>query len=212
MKKSKLQDLMLFAVLGSLLLSQVSCAKKQAVVNGGHASSSQTGVNDILQSGLNDQTSVSSAEPSDEIVLDFTSLPAYTTQSSLPSEELPIPEFTKNDEGVEVDLTVLSSGAVYATVFDMVSNPDRYRGKVVKMRGQFQTAYDEATGVRYYACVIQDATQCCAQGIEFEFDEPGTFPDDFPETGAECTVIGVFDTYDEGDYRYATLRHAKMTF
>ena len=33
MKKTKLQDLMLFAVLGSLLLSQVSCAKKQAVVN-----------------------------------------------------------------------------------------------------------------------------------------------------------------------------------
>lgn len=212
MKKSKILDLVLFAVLGSVLLSQVSCSKKQTVANGGHASSSQTGVNDILQSGLNDQTSASSAETTDEIVLDFTSLPAYTKQSVLPSEEPPIPEFTKNDEGVEVDLTVLSSGAVYATVFDMMNSPENYRGKVVKMRGQFQTAYDETSGVRYYACVIQDATQCCAQGIEFELDEPGTFPDDFPEAGAECTVIGVFDTYDEGQYRYATLRHAKMTF
>ncbi len=193
----------------SMMMSLESCGKKKEnAVNGGHAVSSTTGVNDLLQSGLNEQTSEETT--SEEVVIDFTSSPAYTSSAPLPSEEV-IPTFTMNEEGVEVDLTVMSSGTVYSIVYDMMMHPDNYVGKVVKMRGIFDTAYDEASGIRYYACVIQDATQCCAQGIEFELENPGTYPDDFPEVGQECTVVGVFDTYMEGEYRYATLRHSNMT-
>ena len=113
---------------------------------------------------------------------------------------------------MDLDLTVLSSNMIYSEVFAMVYAPDEYIGKTIKMEGIFSYVEDEATGNCYYACIVRDATQCCAQGIEFELDEPGNYPDGFPEINGECTVIGVFDTYDEGDYRYATLRHAKMTF
>lgn len=35
-------------------------------------------------------------------------------------------------------------------------------------------------------------------------------PDDYPQVDAEICVIGVFDTYEEGDYTYCTLRNAKL--
>ena len=46
--------------------------------------------------------------------------------------------------------------------------------------------------------IIQDATQCCAQGIEFVPLEDYTYPDDFPEIGENICVTGVFDTYKIG--------------
>ena len=211
MKYRKIRNLMITFLISGMMLPLSSCGKKNdSAVKGGHAASSTTGVNDLLQSGLDEQTSNQETTTSEEVVIDFTSSPAYTSSAPLPSEEV-IPTFTMNEEGVEVDLTVLSSGAVYSIVYDMMMHPDNYVGKVVKMRGLFDTAYDEANGIRYYACVIQDATQCCAQGIEFELENPGTYPDDFPQVGQECTVIGVFDTYMEGEYMYATLRKSKMT-
>ncbi|MBR2749657.1 MAG: hypothetical protein IKD90_00825 [Clostridiales bacterium] len=191
-----------------IVLSLPGCGNTQTgAVAGGHASSKQTGVGDILQSGLEGRSSGSGIE-TEQIVQDFTSLPAYTSAAALPSE--PVPSFAKNEEGVDIDLTVLSSGAVYATVYSMSIDPEKYVGTVVKMKGAFATAYDESNGIRYYACVIQDATQCCAQGIEFEMEKEGTFPDDYPDIGEECMVRGVFDTYMEGDNRYITLRNASF--
>ena len=60
------------------------------------------------------------------------------------------------------------------------------------------------------SCIIQDATACCAQGIEFELADKRTYPDDYPEIDEEICVVGVFDTYKEGEYTYCTLRNAKL--
>ena len=49
--------------------------------------------------------------------------------------------------------------------------------------------------------MIQDATSCCAQGMEFVW-ENGThiYPDEYPEDNAEIVVEGTFETYkEEGD-------------
>ncbi len=113
-------------------------------------------------------------------------------------------------ETVDVDLTVLSSTMVYSEVYNMVMEPDGYVGKTVKIKGSFAYATDESTGKRYYACIVRDATACCAQGIEFEPTDNYSFPGDFPESGGDVTVFGTFDYYDEGHYRYLTLRNARM--
>lgn len=55
-----------------------------------------------------------------------------------------------------------------------------------------------------------DATQCCAQGIEFVPADEYTYPDDFPQVGEDICVAGVFDTYMEGNGRYLTLRDARL--
>ena len=111
----------------------------------------------------------------------------------------------------EVDLTTLSSTVVYSEVFNMVNTPEDYVGKTVKMEGAFSVYEDEASGNVYYACVIADATACCAQGIEFVPTGDLHYPDDFPEVGSEITVTGTFGTYMEGEQLYVTLFEAEMS-
>ena len=127
---------------------------------------------------------------------------------SKPAEAAPA---VKRDPGaVDVDLTQLSSTMVYSEVYAMMVEPEQYVGKTVKMRGLFAT--QEYNGERLYACVVQDATACCAQGLEFETAEKLTYPDDYPEPGSEITVVGTFDSYQEevdGNYYiYLVLKNA----
>ena len=148
-------------------------------------------------------------------------LPAKTPVTAAPSvetgeapaqaEETADP--ASEGEHVDVDLTQLSSTMVYSEVYAMVYEPEQYIGKTVKMRGSFAT--QEYDGNRLYACVIQDATACCAQGLEFELAEALAYPEDFPEEGAEITVVGIFDTYTEdagngNSYLYLVLRAARL--
>ncbi len=113
-------------------------------------------------------------------------------------------------EGIDVDLTALSSTMVYSEVYNMMISPENYIGKTVKMAGSFAIYHDEATDNYYFACIIYDATACCSQGIEFILTDDYTYPDDYPEVGGEICVVGVFDTYQEGIYTYCTLRNAKI--
>ena len=92
----------------------------------------------------------------------------------------------------------------------MVYEPDRYRGKTVKMKGSFAMFHDESTDKYYFACIIKDATACCSQGIEFDLKGDHKYPDDYPEEGTEITVVGTFDTYEEGNAMYLILREAQM--
>ena len=113
-------------------------------------------------------------------------------------------------DGIDVDLTALSSTMVYSEVSDMMTSPENYMGLKVKMNGAFAVYHDEAADKYYYACIIKDATACCSQGIEFELKGSHKYPDDYPEVGAEITVEGTFDTYNEGENRYCTLRNATI--
>ena len=96
-------------------------------------------------------------------------------------------------EGVDVDLTVMSSTMIYSEVLNMMTNPDDYVGKVIKMEGIYSTFHDDNTGNDYYACIIQDATACCAQGIEYVLSDGQSYPAD----DTEATVVGRFESYDE---------------
>ena len=89
----------------------------------------------------------------------------------------------------------------------MLITPDDYKGKIVKMKGQFNQYTDEQTGKTYNAVIIPDATACCQQGLEFELQNK-TNPNF--EQGAEITVVGTFDTYSEGELLYCHLKNAKI--
>ncbi len=113
-------------------------------------------------------------------------------------------------ESIDLDLTTMSSTMVYAEVYNMMSVPENYIGKTVRMKGLYSAYHDDVTGNDYFACIVQDATACCAQGIEFELADEYKYPDDYPNEGAEVTVVGVFDTYTEGEGKYCTLRNAHL--
>lgn len=115
-----------------------------------------------------------------------------------------------NSDEFDVDLTINSATLVYSMVYDMMMHPESYVGKSVIMKGTYTTCVDETSGIRYFACIIKDATACCAQGIEFELSDDYVYPDDYPKEGDTVTVSGTFDVYYENGYSYCTLRDARL--
>lgn len=105
------------------------------------------------------------------------------------------------DETVDYDLTQMSSDMVYATVYQMMVTPEEYEGKTFRIDENFYATYYEATKKYYFYCIIQDATACCAQGMEFIWDDGShIYPDEYPEDNAEIVVEGTFETYrEDGD-------------
>ena len=125
-------------------------------------------------------------------------------------DPLMLDESVLQTEGVDIDLTVLSSTMVYSQVYNLMVDPYSYIGKTIKMTGMYACTDLTQSTEFYCACIIQDATQCCSQGIEFELDDTYSFPEDYPEYGDDITVIGEFDIYQDGGYTYCTLRNARL--
>ena len=114
-------------------------------------------------------------------------------------------------DGIDVDLTKLSSTMVYSEVYNMMVSPESYIGKTVKMNGAFAYYEDPETKKQYFACIIADATACCSQGIEFILTGEHTYPNDYPELNSEITVTGTFETYEENGYNYCRLVNAEFS-
>ena len=113
-----------------------------------------------------------------------------------------------NSNKIDVDLNNLNANVVYAQVFQMMTQPDKFIGKRIRMSGQFNVyAAQEGnpSGVtEYYAIIIADAQACCQQGIEFVW--PGhTYPDGFPEVKSNASVTGIFEVYEENGKKYCRL-------
>lgn len=117
------------------------------------------------------------------------------------------------EASVDVDLSVMDSDMIYATVYQMMSDPEQYVGKTFRIKGKFYVTYDEMTKNQYYYCVIKDATECCAQGLEFVWgDGSHIYPDEYPTDGTEVVVDGTFELYMENDSRYCRLANADFYF
>ena len=147
-------------------------------------------------------------------------------ETSASAEIIPTPNEQETPEGsepshpsagkVDVDLTVLSSTMVYSEVYNMLYfYPEDYYGKTVKANGIFAIYQMVVDGVTQpdpvaYACIIADATACCAEGMEFVLEGDYTYPDDYPELGAEITVIGEFQSYEENGMTWYHLVNARL--
>ena len=117
------------------------------------------------------------------------------------------PPENMSHDGIDVDLTVLSPTMVYAEVFNMISYAPDYVGKKIRMQGPAVSYTDAEIGKTYYACLIQDATACCATGLEYVLPEGSEYPED----DEEIIVTGVFDTYVDVDgIEYCRLLDAVM--
>ena len=117
------------------------------------------------------------------------------------------------EAAVDVDLSVMDSDMIYATVYQMMSDPEQYVGKTFRIEGKFYVTYDEMTKNQYYYCVIKDATECCAQGLEFVWGDGSHIdPDEYPTDGTEVIVDGTFELYMENESRYCRLANADFYF
>ena len=128
-----------------------------------------------------------------------------TAETSQASSEAQQPE-----EGIDYDLTTMSSTMIYSTVSNMILYPDVYEGKIVKLEGNFSVYHDEGGDKYIFAAIVPDATACCQQGIEFVLDGDYKYPDDYPEEGQSITIKGAFNSYDEYGFKYVQLLNAEM--
>jgi len=104
---------------------------------------------------------------------------------------------------VDVDLTQMGSNMVYAEVYNMMATPEMYMDKTIKVRGDFISSYYDVTDDYYFFVLVKDAMACCAQGIEFIWDEGShVYPDEYPDENAIIEITGVFKSYDELDITY----------
>lgn len=109
-----------------------------------------------------------------------------------------------------LDLTFMSATAIYSEVLNMMTSPEQYRFRKVKISGYFGYREDENTGKMIFGCVIPDATKCCEQGIEIIRSGEYSFPEDYPEPGEIITVEGTFDYYTDGTAVNLQLKDAEL--
>ena len=194
MKKKVIKKLVILLALASMTMSINACGSKEKETSNEPKKvvSSPSSVSDVLE----EKTSASAST------------------SSIPS--IPLPEEVDSSvvlssiDGVDVDLTSLSKTMVYSQVYNMMFYPENFIGKTIRMEGIYTEYFDQATGKRYLACFIMDATQCCSQGVEFELTSDYSYPDDYPTEGDTVVVQGVFDVYEEEGAEYCTLRNSEL--
>ena len=137
-------------------------------------------------------------EVEEPAVVEVTATPEVTLQPVHTGE--PVTADIPSSEGVDMDLTLMSGTVIYSEVYRMLTEPQEFDGKVIKITGLFSIGQNEQRQ-RIFGCVIPDATACCAQGIEFRLAGDYTYPDDYPALGSRITIQGKF-AYDTLDNYY----------
>ena len=99
--------------------------------------------------------------------------------------------------GVDLDLTRLSSTMAYAALTNVVTDPNPYLGKMIKIKGQFD-AFRDRDGNFYCGVTVTDPTACCASGLDCLFKSKYEYPKDYPEPGSDVTVAGRFAIHQDG--------------
>ena len=68
---------------------------------------------------------------------------------------------------IDIDLTEFSSNMVYAEVYHMISAPEQYLGKTIKIYGVYELYVDPDIEREYHTCIVTDTAACCSVGLEF---------------------------------------------
>ena len=110
-------------------------------------------------------------------------------------------EAVPGDGSEEIDLTGLSTMALYSKVGNMNFHPEPYEGKTVRMAGYFKTEQTRF-GIRY-SCCVPDTAGCCFESVEIRYAE-NPAPDSMPEDGTVVTVSGRFGFDQVNEYLYYT--------
>ena len=111
---------------------------------------------------------------------------------------------------VDLDLTQFNDMMAYSGLFNVYNDPEVYVGKIIKLKGQFDCSEEDESGRRFYAVVLTDASACCAIGLDFVLKDDYVYPKDYPNIGANITVVGRFEMYKEGEDIFAHLVDADI--
>jgi len=109
-------------------------------------------------------------------------------------------ESVRPDADGILDLTRMSQTMVYASVMDMLTNPENYLGKTIKIQGEYNVLFHTPERPYNFA-LIEGASGCCPQNLMFIWD--GSH--DYPEIGTKIEMTGIFSSYEGFDFPYSYL-------
>lgn len=113
---------------------------------------------------------------------------------------------------IDFDLTEMNPDMVYAMIYQLMTAPDGYVGKKFRMTGNYYSSFYESTGKYYHYIIIEDALACCAQGMEFIWNDGNHSIEEYPVPGTKVEITGIFETYKEegNELLYVRLNGADM--
>ena len=100
-----------------------------------------------------------------------------------------------NTEKIDLDLSNMNYNMLSSVLFDIMSMPENYENKRVKISGGYYES--EYEGKKYFSVITWDATACCPAGLDFIPPDIMKYPDDFPAQDQQITVTGLFKTIEE---------------
>ena len=105
----------------------------------------------------------------------------------------------------DIDLSKFNAVMAYSGLFNVMSNPPAYEGKIIKVKGYCDSAHDDETGQDYYGVILMDGSMCCMIGVDFVLKSGK-----YPEIGEMITVMGRFEQYRDGEEIFCRLNDAEL--
>ena len=203
MKKSMIES-MILTLAAVLILT--GCGGQQAISSKAAAGSALSGssVSQLLENAAANADNANKADNADNVGNADNADNTETFIIMDAPEQTDISEFAH--DGIDIDLTRMSSTMIYGQVAGMMYLPEDYIGKTIRIRGVSSSEYYDVTDTTYYTVFVADAAACCAQGIEYVLTD-GAYPDE----EEEITVTGVFELYDELGITYCRLADAQIS-
>lgn len=133
-----------------------------------------------------------------QLLLILMMLLLFVLSSCTSKEAVKIPE-------IDIDLAIVDQYEAYTKVYDIMTSPNDYVGKTVKIHGTFSST--SINGINYYNIMIADGINT-PQSIEFLLADNAKYPEEYPTVGYEATIVGNFEVYQEDGYYFCRLINA----
>lgn len=122
-------------------------------------------------------------------------------------------ELTPNSarDDLDMDLTAMGPDMIYATVVNIILDPETYAGQTIRISGSYIPIYREKEDKHYHYCLIADAMACCARGMQFVWEDGShQYPEEYPPEGGFIIVEGTLEVFDAGQYKGIRIVDATM--
>ena len=102
------------------------------------------------------------------------------------------------DETGLLDLTAMSETLRSAEMTRITSNPERYMGRPIKVRGAYDAMFFDEAEKYLHVVIITEGDGCCPpEGFEFRWGEDNVFPDGMPNSGSTIEMVGVLGRHND---------------
>ena len=105
---------------------------------------------------------------------------------------------------VDYDLSNYNFTMISSFFFQMLIEPETYENKTFKIKGKFQSFENEEdpAALPYFSVIMNDATMCCQEGIDFIWEGNHKWPADYPQQDQVITIVGKYIVTETDGFTY----------